>query len=78
MDIRPERNFEIAMRFHTDVNNAAKEFFTDLNGFQIIKRQYFDKLPLQVNPLVGLLFRRLVGWFLGRLRAKVDVDSGTC
>ena len=59
MDIRKERNFEIAMRFHTDVNNAAKEFFTDLNGFQIIKRQHFDKLPLQVNPPVGL-FRRLV------------------
>ena len=51
VDIRSERNFEIAMRLHSDINNEAGEFYTDLNGFQMIKRQYFAKLPLQVKDL---------------------------
>ena len=55
VDIRTERNFEIAMRLHTDVNNEAGEFYTDLNGFQMIKRQYFEKLPLQVIPFCAQL-----------------------
>ena len=49
VDIRSERNFELAMRLHTDVNNADNDFFTDLNGFQTIQRRHFDKLPLQVR-----------------------------
>ena len=48
VDIRSEKNFELAMRLHSDVNNPENDFFTDLNGFQIIKRQFFKKLPLQV------------------------------
>lgn len=58
VDIRSERNLELAMRFHSDVNNPENEFFTDLNGFQIIKRKYFPKLPLQANfyPMPTMAF----------------------
>ncbi|KAK7571097.1 hypothetical protein V9T40_014701 [Parthenolecanium corni] len=48
VDIRNEHNFEIAMKLSTSIKNQ-ETFYTDLNGFQIIKRQFFSKLPLQGN-----------------------------
>uniref|UniRef100_A0A5S6QB32 Alpha-mannosidase n=1 Tax=Trichuris muris TaxID=70415 RepID=A0A5S6QB32_TRIMR len=40
---------EIVMRIVSSVGNDDQEFFTDLNGLQMIKRKYFKKLPLQGN-----------------------------
>lgn len=36
------------MRFNTDLK-SGDTFFTDLNGFQTMKRKRFTKLPLQAN-----------------------------
>ena len=35
IDIRHTSNFEFVMRIESDLNNKDKEFFTDLNGFQV-------------------------------------------
>ncbi|XP_065216623.1 alpha-mannosidase 2-like isoform X1 [Planococcus citri] len=48
VDIRTEKNFEIGMKISTNVKNDGI-FYTDLNGYQIVKRQYLKKLPLQAN-----------------------------
>lgn len=49
VDLRQTHNFELAMHLETSVRNEEKIFYTDLNGFQYIKRQSHDKLPLQGN-----------------------------
>uniref|UniRef100_A0A1L8DR70 Alpha-mannosidase n=1 Tax=Nyssomyia neivai TaxID=330878 RepID=A0A1L8DR70_9DIPT len=48
VDIGDMGNTEIVMRFSTPINNG-EFFYTDLNGFQVIKRQRFSKIPLQAN-----------------------------
>ena len=49
VDIRQMNNIELGMRFSTDVN-SGEEFFTDLNGFQMMKRKRrLDKLPIGAN-----------------------------
>ena len=35
VDIRTQNNYEIAVRISTEVDNKEREFFTDLNGFQV-------------------------------------------
>ena len=37
------------MRFRSSINNANSTFYTDLNGFQLIKRRTNDKIPLAGN-----------------------------
>lgn len=48
---------EIIARFKTDINNE-QIFFSDLNGFQMIRRDTYDKIPLQGNyyPMPSLAF----------------------
>ena len=41
-------NQEMIMRISTDLQ-SEDTFFTDLNGFQMIKRKRYAKLPLQAN-----------------------------
>ncbi|NXU52428.1 MA2A2 mannosidase, partial [Turnix velox] len=48
VDIRDHINKELALRFSTDIE-SGDTFFTDLNGFQIQPRRYYQKLPLQAN-----------------------------
>lgn len=49
LDIRHTTNFEFVMRIESDVKNIDKEFFTDLNSFQMQRRKTLAKLPLQAN-----------------------------
>uniref|UniRef100_A0A6P7GJW8 Alpha-mannosidase n=1 Tax=Diabrotica virgifera virgifera TaxID=50390 RepID=A0A6P7GJW8_DIAVI len=48
VDITKTNNFELVMRLSTNINNTD-EFFTDNNGFQLLRRRRFKKLPLQAN-----------------------------
>jgi hypothetical protein len=48
IDIRRFDNTEIAMSLTTDIK-SGDHFFTDLNGFQMIRRKKMNKLPLQGN-----------------------------
>lgn len=41
-------DLELALRLSTSVRNGDV-FYTDLNGMQMIKRRYFEKIPLQAN-----------------------------
>ncbi|CAH0594124.1 unnamed protein product [Chrysodeixis includens] len=41
-------DLELALRLRTGVNNGDV-FYTDLNGMQMVRRRYFDKIPLQAN-----------------------------
>ncbi|CAL8090465.1 unnamed protein product [Calicophoron daubneyi] len=42
-------DIDVAMRIQTNVNNDGRSFYTDSNCFQFIRRQYYDKIPLQGN-----------------------------
>ncbi|KAI4366648.1 hypothetical protein MLD38_022497 [Melastoma candidum] len=45
----PEYNDkELIVQFQTDVHNN-RTFYSDLNGFQMSRREYYDKIPLQGN-----------------------------
>lgn len=41
-------NKELIIRFYTDIKNEDI-FYTDLNGFQMIRRKRYQKIPLQGN-----------------------------
>jgi alpha-mannosidase II len=57
VDISNQVNCELAMRISSNIKNGD-DFYTDLNGLQIIRRKRFSKLPLQANyyPLPTLAF----------------------
>lgn len=57
VDIGDMRNAEIVMRLSTNIK-SKEEFYTDLNGVQIIKRKRLRKLPLQANyyPVPAVMF----------------------
>lgn len=48
---------ELIVRYKTDVNNK-RVFYSDLNGFQMSRRETYDKIPLQGNyyPMPALAF----------------------
>ena len=48
VDITRMDNTELIMRINTDMK-TEDTFYTDLNGFQMIKRKKYQKLPLQAN-----------------------------
>ncbi|KAL4122621.1 hypothetical protein QTP88_014914 [Uroleucon formosanum] len=48
VDIRQQMNYELSMRVTTEVNND-NIFYTDLNGFQMTRRKFYKKLPIQGN-----------------------------
>jgi alpha-mannosidase II len=58
VDIRLSKNLEFIMRIESDLDNKDREFFTDLNGFQMQRRKTLQKLPLQANfyPVPALIF----------------------
>ncbi|KAH9509722.1 Alpha-mannosidase 2x [Bulinus truncatus] len=49
VDIRTTQNKEVGMRIHTNIENPDHVFYSDLNGFQMQKRKYYQKLTLQGN-----------------------------
>ncbi|EFA06316.1 alpha-mannosidase 2 [Tribolium castaneum] len=48
VDISKTSNFELVMRLSTNIQ-SSDQFYTDLNGFEVIRRKRFHKLPLQAN-----------------------------
>lgn len=52
---------ELIARYKTDINNS-RIFYSDLNGFQMSRRETYDKIPLQGNyyPMPALAFMQ--GW----------------
>uniref|UniRef100_A0A8C7XVX1 Alpha-mannosidase n=1 Tax=Oryzias sinensis TaxID=183150 RepID=A0A8C7XVX1_9TELE len=48
VDIRDQSNKELSMRLSTDIK-SDDIFYTDLNGFQIQPRRFYQKLPVQGN-----------------------------
>ncbi|WOK93523.1 alpha-mannosidase 2 [Canna indica] len=48
---------ELIVRFKTDIDNK-RIFYSDLNGFQMSRRQTYDKIPLQGNyyPMPSVAF----------------------
>uniref|UniRef100_A0A0N5BHR5 Glyco_hydro_38C domain-containing protein n=1 Tax=Strongyloides papillosus TaxID=174720 RepID=A0A0N5BHR5_STREA len=57
VDISKLSNFELGMKFATSINNKDT-FYTDLNGFQMIKRRHLPDLPLQGNfyPFPSMMY----------------------
>ena len=49
VDIRGLSNKEIVMRVTSSVKNPDKTWYSDLNGFQMQRRQTLSKLPIQGN-----------------------------
>ncbi|XP_015928617.1 alpha-mannosidase 2 isoform X2 [Parasteatoda tepidariorum] len=49
INIASDTNKELIMRFETNITNDNQDFYTDLNGFQMIRRHNYDKLPIQAN-----------------------------
>ncbi|CAM6123916.1 unnamed protein product [Calypogeia fissa] len=62
LDQNSFNNMELIARFKTELNNKGL-FYSDLNGFQMIRRETLDKIPLQGNyyPMPALAFIQCPG-----------------
>ena len=49
VDIRKQSNYEIAVRISTDINNQGREFYTDLNGFQVLEFYHFISVHIELG-----------------------------
>ncbi|XP_050406527.2 alpha-mannosidase 2x [Patella vulgata] len=49
VDIRPLKDREFVMRFKTSINNRDGSYFTDQNGFQLIRRKTNSNLRIEAN-----------------------------
>ena len=63
LDIRQTSNFELVMRIESDLKNKDREFFTDLNGFQVFIQSFIHlQYQLSINTyhvnfnIIGLYF----------------------
>lgn len=48
VDLRQTHNYELALLINSNIENK-NTFYTDLNGFQYVKRKFYAKLPVQGN-----------------------------
>uniref|UniRef100_A0A0K0EJ05 Alpha-mannosidase n=1 Tax=Strongyloides stercoralis TaxID=6248 RepID=A0A0K0EJ05_STRER len=57
VDLSALKDFELVMKFNTSINNKDT-FYTDLNGFQIIKRKHLPEMPIQGNfyPFPSMMY----------------------
>lgn len=55
IDIRHQDNYELALQVNT---NARNVFYTDSNGFQMLRRKYRQKMTIQGNfyPITNLMY----------------------
>ncbi|VDD93743.1 unnamed protein product [Enterobius vermicularis] len=49
IDIRSLRQVNLVTRFHTSLNPAFMQVFTDSNGLQLLRRQFYSSLSLPAN-----------------------------
>ncbi|XP_013414092.1 alpha-mannosidase 2 isoform X2 [Lingula anatina] len=58
VDIKRLDDREIIMRFSTEIQNNEKIVYSDLNGFQMIQRKFFQKLPAGANyyPMTSIAY----------------------
>ncbi len=77
-------NKEVAMRIHTSVENPSDTFYTDNNGYQLMKRQTYTKLTLQGNfypmPTSALVqdTNHRVTLFSGQPLGVASLKQGEC
>ena len=58
VDIHNTKDKELIMRLNTNVSHPEKVFYTDLNGFHIMRRKTFSHYPLQANyyPMTSMAY----------------------
>ena len=58
VDMRDHDDKELIMRIETDIQNSNSSFYTDLNGFHIMRRQRFDNFPPEANyfPMTSMIY----------------------
>ena len=61
-DLRPHGNVELIVRYKTGLETGGV-FYSDLNGYQTVRRQFYAKIPLQGNyyPMPSLAFLQDAG-----------------